>query len=129
VALAYSSLGTPINYVYNIFCILQKLCFKLNINAKCSILNLLREMSRPMTKRIEKNEKFVSISVRYPEHLKIREQLSIMAIEESRSLNGQVQRLLLEAIALWKIRKNLVGKRLLAYEEFKQDLLKELNKS
>lgn len=102
--------------------------FKYTTNAK-SILNLLRKMSIPMTKRIEKDEKFVSMSVRYPEHLKIREQLSIMAIEESRSLNGQVQQLLLQAIALWKIRKNLVGKRLLAYEEFKQDLLKELKNS
>jgi hypothetical protein len=82
-----------------------------------------------MAKRIDEHDKFANMSIRYPDHLQLREQLAEMAAEESRSLNGQVQYLLLEALESWKIRKKLTGKYRLAYEEFKQELLNKLKGS
>ena len=82
-----------------------------------------------MAKRIDENDKFANMSIRYLDHLQLREQLAEMAAEESRSLNGQVQHLLLEALESWKIRKELTGKYRLAYEEFKQEILKKLKES
>ena len=82
-----------------------------------------------MTKKItDEDDKLINMSIRYPRRLKLREQLMEMAEQERRTLNGQVQYLLLQALEFWKMQKKFSDKRRLVIDELKQDVVETIKK-